>query len=179
MAAPLNLTLARPDITSGLITSGYNATSDTLTASGVALTLDFDGIAPPDHPITSGTFNLSAVINGSGVMSSGQLTIGGSVGAIGASSPLLTLNLTQFGFSNSPVTQVFEFIGTPTGGSLSGQFGSSVGVILSLGGGFNGSFASNFQSTGFGVADTARIPAPAAGGLALMAGVAMRRRRRC
>lgn len=181
-AAPLNLTLQRPDITSGLLSVSYNATSDVLTVTGSALTIDLDGIAPPDHPITGGTFALTANINSAGVLTSGSLTISGSISALGAVTPLLTANITAFGFSNSPVTQIFEFTGPVTGGSLASGpngFGSTVGTILSLGGGFNGSFASNFSNSGFGAADTARIPAPAAGTLALMTGVlALGRRRR-
>ena len=176
LASPLNLNLLTPDITSGFIVVNYNATTDVLQATGTALSLDFDGIAPPDHAISGGSFSLTANINASGSLVSGTLTIGGTVAALGAGSPLLTANLTQFGFSSSPLTQVFEFTATVTGGSQAAAFGTTIGTILNLGGGFGGSFNSNFTNANFfgqAVADTARIPVPgtgvAAAGLALLA----------
>lgn len=178
-AAPLNLNLLRPDITSGFLTVTYNATSDVLSVTGPALTIDFDGVSPPDHAITGGTFTLSAIINASGMLTSGTLTITGTVGAIGATSPLLTANLTGFGFSSSPVTQIFEFTGAVTGGSQAAGYGASVGTVLNTGGGFPGHFNSNFSKSGQGSADTARIPAPGtAAALAGLLGLAARRRRR-
>lgn len=179
LAAPLNLTMSTPDITSGLISTNYNATSDTLTVTGTALTIDFNGAPPPDNGITGGSFSLIANIDGSGNLISGTLTIAGTIPALGAGSPLLTANLTAFGFSSSPLTQIFEFRATTTGGSQAAGFGSQVGTILNLGGGFTGSFASNFSGSGFGNADTGRIPAP---GSALLLGsvgaLGLRRRRR-
>ena len=177
-AAPLNLTLGRPDITAGLLSSNYNATTDTLTVTGPALVIDLDGVSPPDYGITGGTYTLIAMIDGTGHLSSGTLTITGSIAGLGASSPLLTASLTAFGFSSAPVTQVFEFTAATTGGSLQSYFGGQVGTVIGLGGGFNGSFASNFAGTAFGSADTARIPAPGVGALAAAAGLAATRRRR-
>lgn len=179
LGSPLNLVQSTPDITSGFITVSYNATSDVLTVTGTALSIDFNGTPPPDNTITSGTFTLTATINSSGMLTSGSLIIAGTIPALGAASPLLTANLTAFGFSDSPVTQVFEFTGTTTGGSQAAGMGSQVGTILNLGGGFGGSFANNFANSGFGNADTFRIPAPGAGMLISAAGlIGLSRRRR-
>lgn len=177
-AAPLNLTLGKPDITAGLLSVNYNATTDILNITGPALVIDFDGISPPDFGITGGTYTLIATIDGTGHMSSGTLTITGSISGLGATSPLLTANLGAFGFSSAPVTQVFEFTGTTTGGSLASSFGPSIGSIVGLGNGFAGSFASSFANTAFGSADTARIPAPGVGATALLAAVVGFGRRR-
>jgi len=179
LASPLNLMQSTPDITSGFITVSYNATSDVLTVTGTALSIDFNGTPPPDNNITSGTFTLTATINSSGMLTSGSLSIAGTIPALGAASPLLTANLTAFGFSDSPVTQIFEFTGTTTGGSQAAGMGSQVGTILNLGGGFSGSFASNFANGGFGSADTFRIPTPGASlllGAASLIGLSRRRR---
>ncbi len=179
VAAPLNLTLDRPDISSFFISASYNAATDTLTATGTAAAIDFDGIAPPDFNIVGGTFSLSAVIDASGNMSSGTLTIGGSVGALGATSPLLIVDLDVFGFGTMPTTQIFEFLGTATGGSLASEFQPLVGTVLNMGSGFQGSFATNFSNSGFGTADTARVvPAPGAAALLAAAGLAGITRRR-
>ncbi|MCC6320758.1 MAG: hypothetical protein IT438_04900 [Phycisphaerales bacterium] len=182
LAAPLNLNLARPDITSGFISVTYNATTDVLQATGTAIAIDFDGVNPPDHAITAGTFTLTASVNSAGSLVGGTLTIGGTIPALGAGAPLLTANLTSFGFSSSPLTQIFEFTGSVTGGSQAAAFGPSMGTILFLGGGFNGTFNSNFNNGNFfgqAAADTARIPAPGAGAAAIgLLGLAARRRRR-
>jgi len=144
-AAPLNLVLrSNPDITSGLIQVNFNNATRVLTATGAALTLDLDGLAPPDHGITNGIFTLNATLSTTGVISAATLTITGSIAALaGATSPLLTANLTAFGFSSAPLTQIFEFTGPVTGGSQASRYGASTGVILNLGGGFSGNFTSN------------------------------------
>lgn len=178
--AMLNLNLLTPDITTGFMSAGYNAGTDVFTATGTALTIEFDGIAPPDHAITGGTFMLTATIDSGGNLVSGSLTITGTVAALGAGSPLLTATLTDFGFSSAPLSQIFEFSGSVTGGSQAGAFGTQVGTVLGLGGGFAGNFNQNFSNSGFGSADTARIiPAPAAAGVLGLAGlVGLSRRRR-
>ena len=150
-----------------------------LTVTGTALAIDFNGNPPPDNSITAGTFTLTAMINSSGVLTSGSLSITGTIPSLGSGSPLLPANLTALGFSDWPVTQIFEFIGTTTGGSQAAGMGSQIGTILNLGSGFNGSFASNFANSGFGNADTFRIPAPGAGlvlGAAGLIGLSRRRR---
>ena len=93
-AVPLNLTLLdTPDIVSSFIDVNYNAGTDTFTASGFALELDDDGSVPAEA-ITGGTFDLTAVIDGSGTLSSGSLSIGGTVASLGFNSgTLLTGNL--------------------------------------------------------------------------------------
>ena len=181
-ASPLNLVLqSHPDITSGLIQVNFNATTHVLTATGTALTLELIGTAPPDFNITSGVFTLNATISTTGAISAATLSITGTIPALtGATSPLLTANLTAFGFGSSPLTQIFEFTGPVTGGSQASRYGATTGVILSLGSGFAGNFTSNVSNGGLGAADTAPlIPAPGAGGLALAAGaLALGRRRR-
>lgn len=179
-AAPLNLSLrSAPDITAGLVSVSYNATTDSFTASGPAFTLELNGTGGPDHNITNGTFTIHATISATGAISAATLTVTGSVPAIGATTPLITANLNAFGFSNSPLTQIFEFRGPATGGALAGNYGGTVGVILNLGGGFAGNFNSNFSNGGFGVADIAPpVPAPATAGLLVAGALAARRRRR-
>jgi len=179
-AAPLNLTLGLPDAASLFLNANYNAASDQLSVTGPALSLEVNGVGGPDYSISGGSLSILATIDGAGVLQpGGTLTIAGSIAALSAGSPLITASLTDFGFSGAPLTQIFEFRASVTGGSIGGMFGSQIGVILNLGGGFAGSFANNFANSGTGTADTASIPAP--GALATLAGLGVlgaRRRRR-
>jgi len=158
-AVPLGLTQGTPDITSGFITTTYDGTN--LTASGFSASLDYDGIAPPDHAL-EGTFDISALVDGLGNASSGSLIITGKIdGAGNTTDQLLTGNLTGFGFG--PAGTPFEFLFTVTGGSLAGDFGSTVGVILTAGASSNydGDFDGGFSNTGLdGVSDTFAVRTP-------------------
>ena len=164
-AAPLGLLLQdAPDVMSSFISVNYVAATDTLTASGFALTLDDDGSVPPEN-IAGGSFDVSAAIDGAGNPLGGTLTIGGTVASLGFNSgTLLTGSLTGFGFP--AVGDPLELLFSVTGGDAAGLFGGigpTVGVILT-GSGFSGSFASDFSGPVFGgVADTAPlVPLPSA-----------------
>lgn len=161
-AALLGLTLGTPDITSSFVSVNYNATSDEFNAQGIAMTLDLDGVAPPDFNIANGLFSINASIDGSGTATAGTLTINGSVNAAGPS--LLTGTLSQFGYMDSPGGEVFEFLFSPIGGDLAGAFKNGpVGVILdAVNSGFTGVWTSNFANSGFGASDTAYVPEPGA-----------------
>lgn len=182
-AAPLNLTLNNtPDIVSSFIDVTYDSGTDSLTASGFAFELDDDGSVPAEA-ISNGTFDLSATIDEFGTMTSGSLTIGGTVASLGFNSgTLLTGTLTAFGFRDSGGDPL-EFLFDVTGGDAAGLYGGGSipgGIILSDTG-FTGSFASNFNSS-TGVADVAPVPLPAAVwlfGSGLLGLVGLSRRRPC
>lgn len=189
-AAPLNLTLNDvPDIVSQFIDVTYDASLQTLTASGFALELDDDGSVPAE-PIAGGTFDLTATIDNAGNLVGGTIAIGGTVGSLGFNSgTLLTGALTAFGFPNVG-SDPFEFLFDVTGGDAAALYGGGsvpAGVILS-GTGFGGDFASDFDNlstgpgTGIAVANVGTVPIPAAlwlfgSGLLGLIGLARRRDR--
>jgi hypothetical protein len=160
IASPLNLTQAPPDISAGFVSINYNAATGQFVASGFAAALDLDGVAPPEHLISGGTFSLNVFLNTlTGEPISGTLTIGGTIAGLGAGSPLLTGNVVDFGFIDPPGGHVFEFLFTPTGGSLSSMFAPQIGVIVT-GSGPNGfTLNSNYSATN-GAADAFRLPEP-------------------
>ena len=83
--AALNLTLSdSPDINVGRIGITYDAGTDTFVASGAADELKLDGDFFPilnaaGQSGIPGTFDLSATIDGSGNLSGGVFSIGGSI----------------------------------------------------------------------------------------------------
>lgn len=190
-AAPLNLHLGLPDITSDTIGLNYTSGggSNNFTASGWAQKMDFDGVAPLDYSITGAgrSYTITATIDSAGVATGGLLTVNGNVTLhapqpVGTyTSPLLTGTLTQFGYDPSADGNL-EFVFSVTGGSLESLYGGQgalVGVVL-ISANFPGSFASSFTGSG-GQSDTAPVPEPAtclfllAGGVMLAVG---RRRNR-
>ena len=174
-AAPLNLTLtSAPDIFSGFIDVTYTASSDQFLAQGFSLKY-YDGTATNDIP--NGDFNITATIDGAGVVSSGSLSITGTVQNTIYSGVLLTGNVSAFGFRNTG-GDPFEFTFNITGGSLAPVFGAQVGLILEAHSTFNGSFAANFNNllggtpgTGSVTSDVAPvIPEPSTNFLVVLAG---------
>jgi hypothetical protein len=161
-AAPLNLTLLdTPDIVSSFIDVNYDAAGDTFSANGFALELDDDGSVPAEA-ITGGTFDLTAFIDGSGSLSSGSLTIGGTVASLGFNSgTLLTGNLTAFGFPDLGGDPL-EFLFDVTGGDAAGLYGAIGGILLTGGTGFTGDFTVDFLGDGSAVSNVAPVPLPAA-----------------
>lgn len=159
-AAPLNLILNDfPDITSSFISVDYNAGTDVLSASGFALSLDDDGVAPAE-PIAGGTFGLAASIDDLGAMSGGTLSIGGTIAGLGFNSGiLLTGTLSDIGFNNAG--DPLEFLFDVTGGDAAGLYGGLGGIILSSSG-FGGDWTSDFSTTMGASADVGVIPVPAA-----------------
>lgn len=178
-AAPLNLNLnAEPDIFSSFITVDYLAGSGVLTASGFANNLLTGGAL---NPIAGGSFDLSASIDNTGVLSGGTLAIGGTIAGLGFNSgTLLTGNLTAFGF-DALGGDPLEFLFTATSGDALGLYSGLGGIILS-GTGFGGSFNSDFASAAFSaMADVGVVPVPAAVwlfGSALLGLIGYNRRRK-
>ena len=136
----LNLTMQEsPDIFSGYIDVTYNAASNTFASSGWALTF-YDGIEQIDFDeYTEDSFSISVIVDESGVASSGSLTITGEVSGYGTTGPLLTGNLTDFGFgfwdtlNPDSDAALFEFLFEVSGGEMAelyGGAGASVGVIM-------------------------------------------------
>lgn len=167
-----------PDITSGFLSTQYDASSDLLTVSGFALTLEADGVAPPDEDIISGIFDLSVTVDSTGAITPGvgTLNISGQVSSGGPS--LLTGEVAAFGFLDGG-GEIFEFLFDVTGGDLAGSFGPLVGVIVDANdSGFAGAFESSFSNSGFGVSDTGMIPEPATVGLLIVGVFATSYRRR-
>ena len=143
--ASLDLSLHRsPDALSGFIDVNYNGTTDLFSAIGFAFELNDDGISVPKS-IIGGAFGLNANINGSGVLGSGSIALGGTVPSLGfLSGTLLTGTLIDFGFPSTG--DPLEFLFSVTGGDAAGLFGPGpIGVILS-GSGFEGNFTSSFDN---------------------------------
>lgn len=175
-AAPLGLVLnPDPDFTANFIDLSYvaNNAPNNFTATGYNVALDDDGVGPLLDPLAYnyGDFSLSASITTAGLMTGGTLVISGNYSnTIGLSGVLLTGNLTAFGFTDGPTSELFEFTYTVTGGLMAtaqyfGLPGAPGGVIYDTGEDvFNGLFTSNFATSGFGSggnADVAPIPEPA------------------
>lgn len=143
--ASLNLLLEpSPNVLSAFIDVSYNSTTDLFGATGFALELDDDGIGLPET-IFGGSFGLYAIIDGSGVLGSGTIALGGTVPSLAyISGTLLTGTLIDFGFPSTG--DPLEFVFNVTGGDAAGLFGPSpIGVILS-GSGFEGDFTSSFDN---------------------------------
>jgi len=138
----LNLTLKEsPDIFSGYIDVTYDAGNNAFAfaSTGYALTF-YNGVEQIDFDVyTEDSFSISATVNELGVASSGSLTITGQVAGYGATGPLLTGNLTNFGFgfwdTLNPESDAasFEFLFEVSGGEMAGLYGgqgASIGVIM-------------------------------------------------
>src|SRR5215208_1141431 len=148
-AGPLGVTtvVPYPDIATGFITTTYNATSGAFAANGWALTLD-TGTGTKQNITTN--FSLQATINSSGqlVAGTGQLTIGSTL------SPLLkSVNLLAFGFDAVKGGALEFLFASPTGSYTTGAtplYSSALplDVMLSVGSGFNGNFATSWSSSG-------------------------------
>lgn len=166
-AALLNLVPDQPDVTTSFMGVSFDSGTSTFTANGFAVTLDLDGIAPPDHNITGGTYALTAVVDDIG-NASGTISIGGTVPALGFNSgTLLTGNIEAWGFVDGG-GEIFEFLFAVTGGDLVPLY--PVGTQATRGGtvinavdsNFDGTFGSNFANSGFsGSSDTFPTPEPA------------------
>lgn len=159
-----------PDILANNIQVNYVASTDSLTASGTAAQLN-NGMSL--LPIAGGSFQLTAMIDGSGNLSSGSLMISGNV-LSGPSGLLLSATVVDVGFLNMGGDPL-QFLVNVTGGALAGLYPSQAGVELG-GSGFS-SWGGNFSNNGTGVGDTAPIPEPGTGvllGLGLVALAAAR-----
>jgi hypothetical protein len=150
----------------------------------MAASLTIDGNT---HGISGGQFNLTANIDAAGILMGGSFSITGSVPGYDPllGPTLLTGDVQAFGYNNivGNTPDPFEFLFTNTGGDLAGLFGPQFGVILTLTNGLpintgvGTPFASDFSGgTRAGVADTAPIPEPTSGLLALIGGFFVMRR---
>ena len=179
LAVPLNLTLLLPDVVSGTIDVTHVASTDAFSASGFALELDDDGVLPNIQLDAPGGFSISAVITDAGVLTSGSISITGTIASEGyVSGTLLTGDLTDFGWFGDTSGMIFEFEFDVTGGDLAASYaGAPGGVILGTGANTFGGFGADFNNlifdipgTGAGTSDTAPIPEP---GTALLLGVGL------
>ena len=168
-AEPLNLQQGYPDLTASFITVNYDGTSG-FTAFGYAV-----GLATSASPTTQ--YSISDIANPSyvidmtvypnGTFAGGTLNIYGpaTINSVDYGDPLLTGNLSNFAFENSP-NDPLGFIFTVTGGSLkSSYFPSQVGVLLNdwdtTPGSFTSDpFATKFSNDGNGTSDTFAVPEP-------------------
>lgn len=152
-----------PDIFSSFLDVSYDASIDELLVSGFPTTYNPDGLGPNNITGVDRSFDISVDVGDSGVPTGGMLSITGSV--LGNGPTLLTADLVDFGFMDPPGGEIFDFLFTVNGGDLAGDFGgigAMVGVILDINdaGAFDGTFTSNFMSSGSaGVSDTG-VPEP-------------------
>ena len=185
-AAPLNLTPSLPDFMASSLAVNYVPGSNRFAASGPTTAYQGGSVSL----IGSGSYNLNAFINGSGVLTFGFLTISGDIGS--GPETLLSGNLktgssgTAFGFESPPGGNTFEFLFTVTGGDpivvndFGGLGSSNHGVIVNAhfeNGGipFNGAWTGFFRNDGFsGVSDIfVTIPEPSVVALFLICASAL------
>jgi len=179
LAVPLDLILLLPDVASGTIDVTHVAGTDAFSATGFALELDDDGVLPNIQLDAPGGFSISALIDDAGVLTSGSLSITGTIASEGyVSGTLLTGDLTNFGWAGDAAGMIFEFEFDVTGGDLAPSYaGAPGGVILGTTLNSFGGFGSDFDNliigipgTGAGTSDTAPIPEP---GTALLLGLGL------
>ena len=160
-ASLLGLTLNdAPDISVSFISTSYDSGTGAFTADGFASSLDGDAI-------TGGGFDLDAIIDNSGNLTSGMFSITGTLPGFGPS--LLSGTLTDFG--SGTVDDVFEFLFTVDDGdlaSLYGGVGNLLGGIILHEHGFGGDWGSDFVNVASptalppGFSDVGVVPVPAA-----------------
>jgi hypothetical protein len=174
-ATPLNLTPSLPDFITSSLNVNYVPGSNRFAASGPLTGYQGGSVSL----IGSGSYNLNAFINSSGVLTFGFLTLSGDIGS--GPETLLTGNLktgasgTAFGFQDLG-GNIFEFLFTVTGGdpTIVSDFGglNSPNHGVRVNGGnvaFNGTWTGFFANSGAsGFADTfAVVPEPKAAFLLL------------
>lgn len=163
-----------PDIFVARIYVDYDAKTGHFTAHGTARSIDFDGAAPPDHLVESGSFGLNAYLDKTtGALTSGTLSIVGKIPSLGINSveTLLTGTLSEFGFSEPPGGELFEFFFKATDGRLQAYYSANgILVLNAVNSGFKGRFDTDFDSFleargvkyGVGTADVFLSPEPTA-----------------
>lgn len=131
-ATLIGIDLGLPDITSNSVGSyQYDSGSKLFTSTAQALTITFDGTTL--IPITNGSYSVQFYVNSSGNFFGGvpgsDLVISGTFTYNGTtySGPLLTGEVTNFGWLNIPGTKyaLFDFTFVNTGGLLQSFFGGS------------------------------------------------------
>ena len=198
-AAPLDLVLNdAPDFVVSFMDVVYDAGTDLLIADGFVFQLDTTNDDNAADDLANGkidvnaTFDLDAVIDDAGNLSSGSVLIEGTIPDLGINTETVLLEgeLTNFGFSE--VAGMFEFLFNVGTSAAAVGFGPIGGIILSDSSLANPNFTSNFnnnfgipgfgQATGdvasFGPTTQASEPASLAlllGGSVLLAATARRR----
>jgi hypothetical protein len=148
-----------PDIFADSIVANYFIADQVFKASGDAVELNYDGVKYQLDSTNLGDYKLEAKIDGNGVFTGGEISIGGwlsgrdgtgngianPTGYARSTDILLTGVLSQFGFENS---ETLYFLFTITGGDAAGFFGgiNSIGAIILANSGFSGSWMSDFDS---------------------------------
>ncbi|MDH3588702.1 MAG: PEP-CTERM sorting domain-containing protein [Gammaproteobacteria bacterium] len=159
MATPLGLTMDdEPDIAVAFITTAYNAAAapgaTSFTANGFALDMDHLG----NNTIIGGSFDLTAIIDGAGVLGGGSFTIGGTIAGLGFNSgTLLTGNLTALGFDPAG-GGVLEWLFDVTGGDAAALYDGTGGIIMADTG-FAGAWGADFGNF-MASADVGIVPEP-------------------
>ncbi len=158
-AAPLNLPQAFPDFAAlTQVTTTYDTVTDAFSVTGFLS--QYTGVDLVSHTAV-GSFTLDAVIDDTGAITGGTLTINGVVldGIAGPpADDLLIVDLTDFGFSGTGPSTVFEFTGDTTGGTMAALFPKGAGVILNPGTtSYAGAFDVDFTGSG-GTVDAFYIP---------------------
>lgn len=158
LAIPLSIVPSPPDMSFGAVSVNYDHLADTLTVTGFATNfIDENGVShSPTDGTTLTTLAMTAIIDSTGVLVSGSLSIEGVIPSLGitTSSLLLMADLTLFGDVNPLDLDTFNFLASATGGLLAGpHYGAEVGVILNGTGTFNNNWAENFGQAFGGTAD--------------------------
>jgi uncharacterized repeat protein (TIGR01451 family) len=131
----------------------YNADATPLLFKGTSTGTTRPVVVDPATSMKSVQIRIN--VDNAGNLIGGQpgpdLLITGSIATIGAGT-LLTGEISQFGWSDTPTTDTYDFRFTPTGGLLQSYFnGKDIGVITnSETSTFNGNFSANFNGTAKG-----------------------------
>jgi len=159
MGANLNLSVHKPDLSAGYLTTSYSATTGIISVNGWPLAFNLNGNSTPDYPsIVGGQYRLSAQVTPTGKLMTGSLKITGTIPSLATSGTLLTGQLSQFEYQSAG-GDIFGFIFDVTGGDLAPYYNGEAGVILdATNSGFKGSFSNNFAASPFlSVADNTAI----------------------
>lgn len=130
-AATLGLVSKPTDITDSFAIGKYSvggANNFQLSSAFGVMTYVLPG-NPTTYNVSSGTYNLTATISNTGVLSGGFFSLAGTFDTAGPTPITLLGNVTNFGYA----ANVFEFLVNITNGSNALQIptGATVGVILS------------------------------------------------
>ncbi len=149
-------------------TTTYDAGTDLFSVDASPLGMNSGGSISVISPIPGGAegvdINISVDETGSliGGVPGDDLVVFGEVvlGAETFTGPLLTGEITDFGFSDTGgPTDLFDFLFTTTGGLLTDLFGANIGVTLtSESSSFTGVFSADFTGEAKGNIGTGSIP---------------------
>lgn len=137
-AAPLNLSIEKPDIFASDLDIVYNAGSQSLTIDNSVSTAYFAQL--PDNSsqfFSAGSYDLNATVDNSGnLLSGGTFTLMGDISDGNGVQTLISGNLTDMGFvgpQNNTEELLLEFIIDVTSTPVSAlyDYGSTAGIIFS------------------------------------------------